>query len=122
MVVPHLIAALTDFSAWRRRFAQATIARIGQPAVWPLVNVLGAKDPRLSTAAAMALVQVGDIAVPALIEAIQHEDLRIVIYSALALGDIGDNRALPWLEWLRDSSDERVQRAASKALSRFTTD
>jgi HEAT repeat protein len=119
-----------------------TIAEIGQPAVKPLIAILGSGPARQRQVAAQvlgaigdpaavkpllaysrkdatgeaALVAIGKPAVPGLVQALDDPAIPIRATAAQALGEIGDGRATEGLrEALRDPENP-VWHAASDAL------
>jgi len=121
--VAPLIAALGDRSGDVRATAAGALAKIGTPAVPPLIALLGGRGG-LGYIAADALAKIGTPAVEPLIAALKHSehgeyDVRKDL--AWALGKIGDARAVaPLIAALKDRYDS-VRDAALAALVQIGT-
>ena len=118
-----LLAALADAQPTGRwHAAMGALERIGEPAVAPLVAMLGSEDADSRRNAAQALGWIrSSSATEALVYALKNDDQGTVRgQAAWALGEIGDPAARRALEraWSRDSAVE-VQTAAEWALSRL---
>ena len=85
--IPALIETLRDNNKLVRREASTALSRMGEPAVDPLIDILGDEDWRVRGAAAWAL------------------------------GNIGDERAIPELEKLLDDESGFVKQGAQSAIA-----
>lgn len=81
------------------------LARIGEPAVRPLIKAVKSKDEQVRRNAVEALGKIGDPeAVDVLIKALKDSDYAVRCGAAIALGEIQDDDAVPALiEALRDA-------------------
>ena len=115
-VVESLLTVLNDSNDVHWRVVDV-LAKIGKPAVKPLVDALNESDEDISWHAAQALGHMGDPnAVEPLIAALKHSDSDVRKYAAFALGKIGDPGAVaPFITALKDS-DNNVRRHAVYAL------
>lgn len=74
---------------------ESALAKIGEPAVAPLIQALRDKDSWIRNGAARALAEIRDArAVEPLIRALEDEDDNVQTEAAYALGRIGDARAV----------------------------
>lgn len=72
--------------------ASTSLARIGEPAIEPLIQTMSDTDPRVRIVAIEALARMGPTAAPAvpnLIAALDDADLQVRREAARALGEIG---------------------------------
>jgi len=98
--------------------AQRALARVGEPAVQPLIRALKTKDFRRG--ALMALGMTGDArAIEPLTEALKDEDIVLRIIAAVALGKIGDARVIEPLTQALKDEDEGVRTGAKNALEKI---
>ncbi|GEM_PF-353633 len=118
--IPALIAALTGdrYSGVRWKAAEA-LARIGAPAVDPLIQALGHQDEDARWKAAIALGEIGDQrAIVPLISLLEDEDRFVQSRAAYALGQMG-SPALPALIASLEGPSPHVRRGAALALGRI---
>ena len=112
---------LSQLKADRVRLdAAETLAKIGKPAVKPLIEALkdGAEDVAVRMKAAEVLGEIGDErAVEPLIQALKDKDEFVRQCAAEALGEIGDERAVETLN--QALKDEWVREEAAKALKKI---
>jgi len=99
--LPALVRDLADPDPHVREAAAASMGRLGQPAVDPLVAALSHEDMYLRGAAAVALGRIGEAAVPALARALEDRNLEVRWSAAIALGRKGPPRAEPFRPWSR---------------------
>jgi HEAT repeat protein len=100
-----------------REAAAAALARLGAPAVAPLVERLSAEDPDLRQAAAGVLGAVADHrAVPPLTARLADPDPNVRAAAADALGKIGGPDALAALRAAAESDDATLRLSAVEAL------
>lgn len=105
--VHQLVRLLRDTSPEVRDFSAWALAKIGVPAVSPLVHALCDADEDLSRRAKWALTHIGTEAVAPLVELLKDENVEVRTKSAEALGCIGDRRSLSALvELLKDQDNE----------------
>ena len=99
---PLIEAILKDKNDYVQQNAATALGNIGEPALEPLLKMLGNEDGNVRKNAAMALGQIGDAkAVEPLIEALEDEFVLVQQNAATALGQIGDARAVePLIEVL----------------------
>jgi HEAT repeat protein len=119
--VPRLVEALADPSWAVRRSVVAALARLGEPAVQPLCDVLtGRRDDEASLAAAVdALVASrGEVEGP-LSRLVQHPDPHVTADVAQVLGRRKSDSAVPLLTRLAAHEDDNVSVAAIEALGRI---
>ncbi len=118
--IPALIAALTGdrYSGVRWKAAEA-LARIGAPAVDPLIQALGHQDEDARWKAAIALGEIGDPrAIAPLISLLGDEDRFVQSRAAYALGQMG-SPALPALIAALEDPSPHIRRGAALALGRI---
>ena len=102
--------------------AVMALARIGKPAVEPLIQSLKNEDRSTRFSAAVALGKIGDPrAIEPLIQALRDEAWNVRIAVAAALGEIGDERAVEPLTQALNDDNEDVQMGAKKALEKIKT-
>ncbi len=105
-----------------QRAASQKLARLGAPAVEPLIRALHHKDRRVRYHAAWALKQIGNPAAAALAKALADEDVKARYPAAYALDGARGASLLPaWLAAARDA-DPRVRYYAVRALGHFKDD
>jgi len=94
------------------------LAKLGQPAVEPLIHALGDKNSIVRANAIEALGIIGDIRAegPLLTPLIEDKDVTVRKYSAEALGRLGDSRALKSLTVALDDRRSKVQESAREAI------
>jgi HEAT repeat protein len=115
--VQPLIEALTGdpYSGVRWKAAEA-LARIGKPAVEPLIAVLRHPDDDVRWKAAIALGDIGDErAIEPLIELLSDEDRFVKSRAAYALSSIGQPAVAPLVQALR-TGDGNLRWGAAIAL------
>ena len=111
--IEHLLTALGDESDAVVTIASQTLARLGQPAVAPLQNLLGSDHEGSRRAAIRALGTIWQF--PEVVE-LGDEDGKVCWAAAEMLGRLGDRRAVePLISSLRDGSAE-LRRIASESL------
>lgn len=118
--VPALISALTGdrYSGVRWKAAEA-LARIGPPAVEPLIQALGNQDDDARWKAAIALGEIGDPrAIAPLLALLEDEDRFVQSRAAYALGQFG-TLSLPALIAAMENQSPHVRRGAALALGRI---
>jgi HEAT repeat protein len=112
--VRGIIEVLKDKNEHVRNSAVEALAKIGEPAVGPLIEAM--EDWVVRKYAAIALVKIGEPAVETLIQALKDEDRYVRRHAAIALENVGDKRAVePLIQALRDE-DEGVRGNAASAL------
>jgi len=107
-----------------RAFSVATaLGKIGEPAVEPLIAILGHENSEARANAAMALGTTKDTrAVEPLIAALEDEDQSVRASAAGALGQIKDARAVEPLVAALAEGDANVTRVAVHALREMEAD
>jgi HEAT repeat protein len=111
-----------DITAWQD--AAGALARLGAPALDPLINALRDENSTVRAWSADALGQMGSAqAVEPLIAALSDADVQVRIDATVALGKIGDPRAAEALvARLSDpQEDEHVRMDAARALGHVVT-
>ncbi|MDO8842497.1 HEAT repeat domain-containing protein [Methanocalculus sp.] len=109
------------YSGLRWKAAEA-LARIGRPAVGPLISLLDDPDEDVRWKVAIALGEIGDQrAISPLISLLADPDSYVRSRAALALGAIGD-RATPDLIRSLTSVDPAVRSSAASALGIIGTE
>jgi HEAT repeat protein len=109
-----------DITAWLD--AAEALARIGEPAVGPLITALADENWIVRASSAEALGQLGDPrAVMPLIAALSDTELQVRIDATVALGKIRDPSAIDAVAArLNDpAEDELVRSAAARALGQL---
>jgi len=102
--------------------AVMALARMGKPAVEPLIQSLKNEDRSARFSAAVALGKIGDPrAIEPLIRALRDEAWNVRIAVATALGEIGDERAVEPLTQALNDDNEDVRMGAKKALEKIKT-
>ena len=94
--IPALIKALSDTNPVHDMAASA-LARMGPPALSPLIAALNDENPSIRSGAAAALGQMGEAAtdaVPALIKALDDTDASVHRSASEALKNIGTPEAM----------------------------
>jgi HEAT repeat protein len=92
--VEPLIFALKDDDWKVREGIISTLGKIGEPAVEPLIKDLREKGNNFKWDTAHALGKIGEPAVKPLAAAFKYKDKDVHQYGAIALGVIGDSRAV----------------------------
>jgi HEAT repeat protein len=124
LAVPNLTRALRDGSAFIRREAAMTLARIGPkaaPAVDELADLIGDPDPALRDAVLLALAAIGPDAtgaIPKILPALLDSHYPVRYAAIFALGQIGRTArvAIPVLEKNLQDQDNFLQTASAWAL------
>lgn len=124
--IDELVATLADVKFSNTRPAADTLARIGNPAVGPLVAAMqnNLKDARTANAlvknAANTLVKIGGPAVEPLIATLQSTNEDALFWAARALGNIGDANAIePLFQLHENTPSRRVRNAAGMSLGKL---
>ncbi|HET7825426.1 MAG TPA: HEAT repeat domain-containing protein, partial [Anaeromyxobacter sp.] len=119
--LPRLVEVLSEgASVGARDAAAAALARIGAPAVAPLLERLDATDPDLRQAAAGVLGAIADRrAVAPLTARLADPDPNVRAAAADGLGRIGGAEALAALRAAIDSDDQTLRLSALEALLRL---
>ena len=88
-------------------------------AVGPLISALGDARQAVKEAAVEALAKLGEAAFDPLVEVLQRDSHRSrVIWAAVTLGELGDERAIPHLETAAATDPEdAVRQAAADAVA-----
>lgn len=118
--VPALISALTGdrYSGVRWKAAEA-LARIGPPAVGPLIQALGHQDDDARWKAAIALGEIGDPrAIAPLLALLEDDDRFVQSRAAYALAQFG-TLSLPSTVAAMKNPSPHVRRGAALALGRI---
>lgn len=111
-----LIEVLSDGDDGTRWYASRALARIGAPAIRPLIlTMVVEQDRQFRRYAAAALGSMGETAVESLIEALSSEDPEFRGFIALALCRIGEPARGP-LKRLADEGDEVLKSCARLTL------
>jgi HEAT repeat protein len=111
-----LVGSMKDpLSVVKKRAADA-LAAIGEPAVEPLVELLGDADPEVQDLAADALVRIGVASVEPLTNVLKGSDPDRRWNAVYALGAIGDPAAVPALAGVLSDADVDLAMAAVQAL------
>ncbi len=98
----------------------SALARVGEPAVSGLLEMLQDKEWTVRWQAAHTLGRIGDTrAVPALVDALQDKEWTVRYYTAYSLGWIGDLYTVPALQDACKDESEKVREAAEWALERI---
>ncbi|UCC67309.1 MAG: HEAT repeat domain-containing protein [Armatimonadota bacterium] len=119
--IEHAIASLIEDLKYpdQRRATADALAKLGMPAVQPLIVALGHQDRSVSEGATVALTQLGTLATQQLIDRLDHQEATVREAAATTLGHIGDPDAVqPLAGTLNDESWE-VRVSAATALSRI---
>jgi HEAT repeat protein len=114
-VEPLIEVLLNDKSSDVQRNAAKALGNIGEPALEPLLKMLGNEDGNVRQNAAIALGTIGDSrAVEPLIAALEGEFVLVRQNAATALGQIRDARAVePLIEaLLKDTNWDVIKNAA----------
>jgi HEAT repeat protein len=109
-----------DITAWLD--AAEALARIGEPALGPLIAALADEDWLVRTSSAIALGQLGDLrAVVPLIATLSDADLQVRLDATEALGELGDPDAIDAVTArLSDPAEHELVRAqAARALGQL---
>jgi HEAT repeat protein len=114
--VGPLIAALGWHSKVVRVSAAGALGSIGQPAIDPLVVLLGDADLETRETAGQILVEIGTDAVDPLIGALHDEQTGRRQRAATVLGEIGDPRAVKPLSQALSDQMAGVRQAAARSL------
>lgn len=119
LAVSPLVSALAgDRHSGVRWKAAEALARIGKPAVGPLIAALGNPDDDVRWKAAIALGEIGDTrAIPHLVTLLDDEDRFVQSRAAYALGQFGDAALSPLVTALGSPSPS-VRRGSAQALGR----
>ncbi len=100
--VPALIHALGHHDDLVAGEASDALARLGEPALEPLINALRDKDPGIRWHAAKALADIADPrAAQALIAALDDQDFGVRWFAANGLAAMGTRAVFPLLRALR---------------------
>jgi HEAT repeat protein len=97
-------------------FAAEALARIGTPALDPLLALVTSDNAHLRRWSAVALGEMGTQAVESLLERATDSDPKVREAALIAVGQIGDRRAVDALLRLLESSDPRLCVLAVSAL------
>jgi energy-coupling factor transporter ATP-binding protein EcfA2 len=96
------------------------LAKIGMPAVEPLISALSDPDENVRSGAVKALGKIGDpYAVELLIPMLSDTDPIVLWLTVLALGEIGDAKAVEALIATLNNPDELVRFSAAYALGKI---
>jgi HEAT repeat protein len=114
--IEPLIRVLKDWDQDVRRSAALTLGRIGEPAVEPLIGALKDRNKDVRKSVALALGRIGEPAVEPLIGLLKDSSSSVRWIAASALGEIGDKRAVLPLIGSLEDSDENVRQEAASAL------
>lgn len=121
--INQLIVLLGDSNKATSGIASSGLAKIGEPAIEPLIDALNNPNDHVRYMAATALEKIGLIAKPAtsaLIEALSNQEGLVQLKAANALSKIG-TPAIEQLMELLGSSDVKVKFLAVKALGDMKT-
>ena len=104
--------------------AVKVLAKLGQPAVEPLIHALGDKNSIVRSNAIEALGVIGDIRAegPLLTTLIEDKDVTVRQRSAEALGRLGDSRSLKSLTAALSDRRSKVQESAREAIQEIIYD
>ena len=112
------LANETDFFV--RESITWALLRIGNPAVAPLLELLGNSHPEVRLSAVHALGKIGDSqVVPTLLNILPHEVGPTRDRVLFVLGQLGDERALPALISLLGKEDEESSATLISAIEKF---
>lgn len=115
--VGPLIEALRDLDEWVRFGAVIVLAKIGQPAVVPLINALSDNLPLVRANAAETLGRIADHrAAGPLATALHDPDSDVWQQAAVALGRMRDARAVKYLIHIVQDESSALRTKAIKAL------
>jgi len=104
----------TEATRWN---AIEKLARIGEPAVRPLIQALSNKNDLVRVSASFALAKIGEPAVRPLIGSLYNNDGEIRKNASWALGRIGNKEAvLPLIEVLKKDPSVKIQVQAAESL------
>jgi HEAT repeat protein len=110
-----------DITAWQD--AAIALARLGTPALDPLVGALSDENGIVRAESAYALGELGDRrAVEPLVAALEDGGRQVRLEAAEALGRLGDPRAIDALVALLDDPDAMVRLYAVRALGHLVRD
>lgn len=100
-----------------------SLARFGEMAVQPLIDLLSDADPSVRHGAAHTLSKIGDTrAVEPLINALNETDPVVLAKVVFALGQLGDTQAIPALMGILGYPNDEVQTMLNGTLTRFGAD
>ncbi|MBN2565456.1 MAG: HEAT repeat domain-containing protein [Candidatus Eisenbacteria bacterium] len=122
--LPYLATRLDTDDARERNALEDILVRIGEPAVWPIIDAFQSEITRTDTTrgarlAASVLGRLEDpAAVPALAGASDHADWKVRGAVAGALGRMGVEEAVPALIDLLGDGNEIVRKSAAFGLGR----
>ncbi len=121
--VESLVSALKSEYSRLQKHLKLAIARIGVPAVEPLIKALGDYNLSVRVSAAETLGKINDRrVVEPLIEALRDENWEVRLSAARALGELKDTRAVgPLIITLKDH-ESRVRVGAAWALKEIDED
>jgi HEAT repeat protein len=111
--IKRLLSDLQGTDEFARAQASFALGMLGEPAVHPLLELLGHQDREVRMRAAWALGVIGEPALPALLELAEGGDEQLRVEAIRILGVIGEGRSLNQLfQALTDPSPSVAQRAA----------
>ena len=104
--------------------AVKVLAKLGQPAVEPLIDALGDNNSIIRANAIEALGVIGDMRAedPLMTILIEDKDVTVRQSSAEALGRLGDSRSLKSLTVALSDRRSKVQESARKAIQKIISD
>jgi len=122
--IPPAIEALQDYPHREERgdapfIATRALKRIGSPAVYEIIPLLGHKDIMIRHEAEYLLAKIGVPAVGPLVKALAWGSKDVRLYSASALEKIGSARAVPALRRALRDPEEEVRTAAAATLEKI---
>ncbi len=118
--IEHLIVAMKDDNKNVRETSAQALAKIGEPAVKPLIERLNDNNPQIKAGSVVALRITGnrDAVIP-ISALLSDNDLHVRREAAKALGRIGNSEIVPALIKALDDDDAGVRLRATGALGRI---
>ncbi|MEA2035090.1 MAG: HEAT repeat domain-containing protein [Euryarchaeota archaeon] len=118
--IEHLIVAMKDDNKNVRETSAQALAKIGEPAVKPLIERLTDNNPQIKAGSVVALRITGnrDAVIP-ISALLSDNDLHVRREAAKALGRIGNSEIVPALIKALDDDDAGVRLRATGALGRI---
>jgi len=117
--ISHLVDDLQSADEFARAQAAFALGMLGEPAVGPLIRLLGHDDRDVRMRAAWALGVIGQPALRPLIELAEGQHAALRIEAIRVLGVIGEGRALNQLFHGLADGDARIATRAAAALGKI---
>lgn len=117
--IQHLVEDLTGPNEFLHSQAAFALGMLGEPAVSPLIVLLGHDNAEVRMRAAWALGVMGPPALKALLEIAEGEESRLRVEAIRVLGTIGEARALNQLLLGLTDTDPHVAARAARAIGKI---